>query len=792
METVATVKTGAKCNAKNSMLGILDSRIQDPKVHIHKKPFTYHKSLDDVDVRTVRQLSDLSFSPTHGHVLGKYNDRCTKCPYFRLKRQMSVLEVEDTRTSRTYCLKRVVVPTPITPTTQNTSLNPAAFDAALAGLVELGAELHFDTYTTIVAGTKPVVPVPASRLVGIELNPGPPKIAVIKIKKAKKTKNKSKNKGKVVVLEKKIEGHGDYRPSNQRAFRTPGLSGRGDYFTPILKGATAVANTIGSIGSLLGFGDYRSRAESLNAKYSASGMDDIVNPQSMSMGTMNAQFGGKPPRVQHREFIGLVQGSVAFMTTAYRIQPGLVGTNALFPWGSSVAKSFEQYILHSCILEYVSTSTDFSAATGIGSVIMSTVYDAQAPLLTSQAEVDNHEFTTTRKPSLSFIHPIECATDSQPVSVRYVQTSNTVSTSTDPNDRRFDDVGIFQISTVGMPVDNAAIGELWCVYDISFLKPELPIVAEGTSFAAVTTVGDVSPSGSLIFGSPNYHHSNSIAINLNSASDGTNTITFPTGYPGYFLLNILGTGLGWVSSAPVIVPVTLNTVGFGSNVSTVGMFSNLETQSPDTYAQGDRYTGRGVVSAFGSQDGIGASLCMIVKVDPGADTGNWLTISTGNLYTPQPGASLNVFVTYWDGDISPYPGYPTTGSTPVSLANKYACVRNRSQFTSGSSVAVSSSSPALPTIAEEVAQPVPQREKLVDKFFELLSKTVAEIGDPTLGVNKNPAKNSNSSLKQFEESDDDSDSYLEAAAATLSTNAQIGGKVRGKSTVVNQQTKIAN
>lgn len=376
----------------------------------------------------------------------------------------------------------------------------------------------------------------------------PPSTAKKLKKKLKKAEKRAKAKVLVKAITKpvSISGSGDYRPTSFNRVR-----GKGDYFGNLGRSiGGGIGGLVDSGASLFkaitGMGDYRERSSHALSTYKSKGhtalpmlMAGFTNPQSMNMGAMNAQFGDVgPPRVRHREFIGPIRSSQIFNTTTYRIQPGLVGSSTLFPWGSSVARAFQQYKLHGMILEYKSTSTNYSSSVNLGSVMMSTVYDAEASPLATQIAVNNNEYTTSDEPCNSFIHPLECASKESPITVRYVRVSNSVNAgSTFVGDERFDDVGIFQISTVGQPTTGDVIGELWATYDIEFLKPELPDLHNGTSALFI----GMDQSGG--FDAVDYvaNTNNSLPVTLQFTGPETLAIKMPVGYNGSYQITFFGT-----------------------------------------------------------------------------------------------------------------------------------------------------------------------------------------------------------------------------------------------------------
>jgi hypothetical protein len=396
--------------------------------------------------------------------------------------------------------------------------------------------------------------------------------------------------GKVVVT-----GNGDYVPS-----RFMRVKGRGGYFSNLGSGlgglfGGAGGKVGGAVGGIVdagksifdlitGSGDYRARARAANMTHAANG--GVTNLGSLNMGAMNVEFGNTgPPRVRHREFIGTVLGSVAFATTTYRIQPGLRGASVLFPWGSSVANCFEQYVLRGMILEYKTRSTNYSASVELGTVMMSTVYDSEASPLASQIAIDNHEFTTADTPDKTFIHPIECASAESPTTVRYVQASNT---SGGTDDERFNDVGIFQISTIGMPssADGVVVGELWASYDIEFLKPALPDIHAGTAFLMSSTQ---TASGSSVFQTSEtttclYDQQSSYPV----TSSGPYTLQLPIGYAGTYLLSWTA-GYNAATGATDFVPPY--PMSWGTDITPVNGFPDASGGTPLNSADVFAYPG---------------------------------------------------------------------------------------------------------------------------------------------------------------------------------------------------------
>ena len=176
--------------------------------------------------------------------------------------------------------------------------------------------------------------------------------------------------------------------------------------------------------------------------------------------------------VRHREYIGDINASSAFTLTSYPINPGQSRT---FPWLSGIAVNFEQYRMRGCLFEFLSTSSDSilasSATSALGTVNMATEYDSLEQNFTGKREMLNHEFANSRKPSVSFIHPIECKKSITPVSELYVRPHAVPSGA----DQRLYDLGKFQIATEGMQASTGVVGELWVTYEVEFFKAKYDI-----------------------------------------------------------------------------------------------------------------------------------------------------------------------------------------------------------------------------------------------------------------------------------------------------------------------------
>lgn len=236
--------------------------------------------------------------------------------------------------------------------------------------------------------------------------------------------------------------------------------------------------------------------------------------------------------IRHKEYLGDVFSTTGFNLTSYPINPGMAQT---FPWLSTMASCFEEFDLHGCIFQFVSTSSNAlnSTNTSLGKVVMATQYNSVLPDFKSTTDMMVTQFSNYGKPAEELMHAIECAPFHNPTEILYVRTG-----PPPPNaDLRLFDLGRFQIATEGMQSAGANIGGLWVSYDVTFNKPIL-----SNSVAATDMIN--SPEIDIKDGAIFALEEDQIRINYTTAIGGRllpdGTYSFPTGVtPGDYFVNAL-------------------------------------------------------------------------------------------------------------------------------------------------------------------------------------------------------------------------------------------------------------
>lgn len=178
-------------------------------------------------------------------------------------------------------------------------------------------------------------------------------------------------------------------------------------------------------------------------------------------------------RIRHREYLGDLNTGLAppgENNGIYRLNPADTRT---FPWMSTLARNFEQWIPHGMVFEFVSTCGNAVSSTNaaLGSISLATTYNSEANPFTSKAELLNHYFATSTKTAANLMHAIECNPDEMPTKLLYTGVPTPFGPDF-PGDDRLYDLGFTTFWLQGSQSVYTA-GELWITYDVSLLKPRV-------------------------------------------------------------------------------------------------------------------------------------------------------------------------------------------------------------------------------------------------------------------------------------------------------------------------------
>jgi hypothetical protein len=327
-----------------------------------------------------------------------------------------------------------------------------------------------------------------------------------------------------------------------------------------LIGGAIGGHVAGPLGSLVG-----STAGDLFARISGMGeyhihSNTLLNNQAPKFGKTTAT------RLRHSEFVM----DVTTASTAgefYNRQLQICPTNlTTFPWLQRIARNYEEYKFHGLVFYYKPTSGTAvgSTNTALGTVVMATQYDVTADPFVDKKAMEAYEYSSSCIPCDDMIHPVECDPRDNPLDVMYTRTGVLQNTS---QDRRFHDLGNFNIATVGGQAADVTLGELWVSYDVELLKPRLPSASEGMwkSFVTMSTAGALSE--------PYVADNSDLNVTFDDASAPTEIVIE---HPGYYL------AISWLSSTTT--PLSLQTGwALGDNTATISNSSYFNTNASNIF-----------------------------------------------------------------------------------------------------------------------------------------------------------------------------------------------------------------
>jgi len=202
-------------------------------------------------------------------------------------------------------------------------------------------------------------------------------------------------------------------------------------------------------------------------------------------------------RISHREFVGeLVSPGPGLPYTTFANYDISPINDDLFPWLARTADVYQQYKFHGCVVEFKSMSSEYASGAGLGTVVISTNYNANLPPYQNKLQAENSEFAVSCKPSLSQLHCIECDPRQRPTEYLYIQPETYAGSSLVVNDMRLTSFGTLQIATQGLSAaQGVSIGEIWVSYDVEFLKPAIQNTAVyplGVNGCSITSSGAIT------------------------------------------------------------------------------------------------------------------------------------------------------------------------------------------------------------------------------------------------------------------------------------------------------------
>jgi len=314
-------------------------------------------------------------------------------------------------------------------------------------------------------------------------------------------------------------------------------------------------------------------------------------------GPDNAVFsGGQSQRVwpmSGDELIANINGSVAFATTGFHVNPGLAGT---FPWCAPIAGQFEKYTVDMLEFYYAPLVSAFAPEGQAGKVMLSFDYNAADPAPTSKIQVEDTFPHADGLPCQNIclrISPSECNTQDS----KYIRRG-----PVGAGDIKTFDAGVIYISTEGNTNATAA-GELRVRYSFRLRVPVLettPVAPPNFHTAVYQLVAPTNLSGSPT-PVPLVQLYNPLGITNSTPSQ----LVLPA---GNYVISVMGEfhDTVGISSANLYLSYDLTTGFFQANGGATtdtyisGSFTNFLPTAGQTISLDAICTGAGVSSIIGT------------------------------------------------------------------------------------------------------------------------------------------------------------------------------------------------
>jgi len=175
------------------------------------------------------------------------------------------------------------------------------------------------------------------------------------------------------------------------------------------------------------------------------------------------------------------------------------------------------------VFTYKSTSSDVISSTSgaLGTVTLSSDYNALDGGYTDLREMNNAEYSNSQRPSTSFMHAVDCR--------KFQQKAYYVRSGPPPEsaDLRLYDGAITTLATSGMAVAGGGIGQLWVTYTCEFIKP----IFHSDLSTNTQVIYQKLPDTCATYSAPNFAMLGALT-SLESVGNVGCTITYPVASPG--------------------------------------------------------------------------------------------------------------------------------------------------------------------------------------------------------------------------------------------------------------------
>jgi len=233
-------------------------------------------------------------------------------------------------------------------------------------------------------------------------------------------------------------------------------------------------------------------------------------------------------RVTHREYVADLNGSVAFASTAYAVNPGIAGT---FPWLSGLARQYESYSFDK--LSFVLAPQAPTSATG--TVLLTADFDASDAAPDSKSQALAYRKAVRGAPWETGVKFNCLSEDLHKEKTHFVRTS---ALSSNQDIKLYDVANLF-VCTQGQ-AGTTAVSEIWVEYSCVLRTPQMGSAYLGAAISAHYTG---SGTNAAPFGTAPDLGSIPATMVSSGTTTSVTTWTFTQPWEGAYMIYAAGTGL---------------------------------------------------------------------------------------------------------------------------------------------------------------------------------------------------------------------------------------------------------
>lgn len=221
--------------------------------------------------------------------------------------------------------------------------------------------------------------------------------------------------------------------------------------------------------------------------------NDIVHAAGSASKFSGGSKGVPVFKYTHSEYIQDVvvpANPAAFNTNRFTLN---AADSTTFPWLSRLAALYTKYRFTKLLFEFRSNTSNYSAAGGLGTIVMAPHYNVESLTFSSKQLMEAATHAVSAAPSSSVMMGFECAKEDS--NVKWFNVLNDVGMTRSA----FTDPGAVEVATNGLPgTAGTSLGELWVHYSCDLIEPYISVTDAITTGPVGFVGGYLTTSSNLV------------------------------------------------------------------------------------------------------------------------------------------------------------------------------------------------------------------------------------------------------------------------------------------------------